>query len=278
MIGFFDSGLGGLTILREVVKSIPGPFLYLGDNARAPYGSRSREEVQAFTTQGVKWLIDQGCSLVVLACNTASANALRTIQQDWLPQHAPHARVLGILVPTVEAITGVDWHHEETSDQIQSILVFATPSTVASGAYEREIKKRLPNAQVVSQACPDLVSMIEEGSEPERIKEKIQQYIEEGTKKMGAVPEAVLLGCTHYALVEPLFREELDAQTRIFSQAEIVAKSLSEYLARHPSLKDEGPSSITCFTTADPHQVASVSERFSDLPMNYTKVSIDKRT
>ncbi len=276
MIGFFDSGLGGLTILREVIKSIPGQFLYLGDNARAPYGSRSREEVQAFTTQGVKWLIDQGCSLVVLACNTASANALRTIQQEWLPQHAPHAHVLGILVPTVEAITGMDWLQERTQDHAQSVLVFATPSTVASGAYEREIKKRLPNAQVVSQACPDLVSMIEEGSESARIKETIQQYIQEGREKMGGVPEAVLLGCTHYALIESLFREELDAQTRIFSQAQIVAKSLSEYLTRHPSLKNDGISSISCFTTADPHQVTSVSKRFSDLPMEYVRVTIDK--
>ncbi|MBP6944510.1 glutamate racemase [Patescibacteria group bacterium] len=276
MIGFFDSGLGGLTILREVIKSIPGQFLYLGDNARAPYGSRSQEEVQAFTTQGVKWLIDQGCSLVVLACNTASANALRTIQQDWLPQHAPRARVLGILVPTIEVITGMDWQHEETSNHVESILVFATPSTVASGAYEREIKKRLPNALVVSQACPDLASMIEEGSEPTLIEQKIQQYIQEGKEKMGSKPEAVLLGCTHYALVESVFRKNLDVQTRIFSQPQIVTRSLLEYLSRHPLEGAGAPSSVTCFTTADPDQVATVSKRFSDLPIRYTQVDIDK--
>lgn len=276
MIGFFDSGLGGLTILREVAKSIPGQFLYLGDNARAPYGSRSREEVQAFTTQGVKWLIDQGCSLVVLACNTASANALRPIQQEWLPLHAPQARVLGILVPTIEAITGMDWHREETSDHVESILVFATPSTVTSGAYEREIKKRLPNAHVVSQACPDLVSLIEEGSAPILMEQKIQEYIQQGKEKMGAGPEAVLLGCTHYALVEELFRKNMDGETRIFSQPQIVARSLSEYLSRHPLGATDAPSSVTCFTTADPEQVAIISKRFSDLPIHYTQVGIDR--
>lgn len=263
MIGFFDSGLGGLTILREVMKQIPGNYLYLGDNARAPYGLRSSEEVRRYTTEGVAWLIDQGCSLIVLACNTASANALRFLQQEWLPAHAPHVRVLGILVPTVEAITGVKWHEERESAEGSSVLVFATPSTVTSGAYEREITKRLPKAMVEMQACPELVPLVEKAAPIGALKEAVKRYVDEAVSRMQAPPDAVLLGCTHYTLIEKIFQECLPSSVNVLSQPTIVTRALSEYLDRHPDLvAKQTKSSVRFATTGNPDLVEKASQHF----------------
>lgn len=276
MIGFFDSGLGGLTILQEVVKKIPGNYIYLGDNARAPYGLRSSEEVRRYTTEGVAWLISQGCSLIVLACNTASANALKFLQQEWLPAHAPHVRVLGILVPTVEAITGVKWQEEHESAVDASILVFATPSTVASGAYEREIIKRLPKAMVETQACPELVPLVEEAASANIVKEAVCGYVNEALSRMETLPEAVLLGCTHYALIEKAFQECLPRGVTILSQPTIVAQATSEYLERHPDLVTKQAKSSVRFVTTDNPQVVEKASRhfFPSATSRYEQVVI----
>lgn len=261
MIGFFDSGLGGLTILHAFMDVRPGSYVYLGDNQRAPYGSRSAQEVERFTIEGVQWLIDRGCKLIVLACNTASANALRNIQMKWLPVHAPDVRVLGILVPTVEAITGVDWQADMTRDHDLSVIVFATPSTVLSGAYEREILKRVPNAQVISEACSELVSLIEQRASMSDIRVVVHRHVMSACQRMGRKPDVVLLGCTHYALIEDVFRERFDPSTNIFSQPNVVAASLSEYLKRHPEFPSSS-SSIQFFTTGNPEDVSRASQVF----------------
>lgn len=272
MIGFFDSGLGGLTILAEVQKRLPGTYLYLGDNARAPYGSRSQAEILQFTIEGVKWLIEQGCSLVILACNTASANALRTIQQDWLPKHAPDARVLGVLVPTVEAITGLDWSNQSQRANTVSVLLFATPSTVASGAYEREIHKRLPQASVISVACPTLVPLIEAGAAQGVLQTEIKKYYEQGISMLMHEPDVVLLGCTHYALLERPFKALFSSSTTLLSQPAIVTKALQSYLVRHPEHAIGEGVSTSYYTTADPQGIGETSRRFMPTIITYQRV------
>lgn len=276
MIGFFDSGLGGLTILHEVAKRRPGSYLYLGDNARAPYGVRSVDEVRRFTIEGVAWLIEQGCSLVILACNTASANALRFLQQEWLPSHAPHVRVLGILVPTVEAITGVSWHEQHKTNEVSSVLVFATPSTVASGAYEREIIKRLPRATMIVQACPDLVSFIEEAAPMEALRQAVHQYVDAALSCMLTSPDTVLLGCTHYALIEDVFRASLPPSVNILSQPTIVAQALQRYLEHHADIltTNAASPSLRFATTGDPDAVTRTSQRFFPERIVYERVTL----
>ncbi len=276
MIGFFDSGLGGLTILHEVAKCRPGSYLYLGDNARAPYGLRSVDEVRRFTLEGVAWLVEQNCRLIILACNTASANALRFLQQAWLPNYAPQVRVLGILVPTVEAITGVGWHEPEQGSHEPVIAVFATPSTVASGAYEREIIKRLPRANIILQACPDLVSLIETTAPREVLKQTVQHYVDAALSRMPTLPDTVLLGCTHYALIENLFRASLPSSVSILSQPSIVAQALQTYLKRHADIlatKTASPS-LRFATTGDPDAVALASQRFFSERIVYERVML----
>lgn len=276
MIGFFDSGLGGLTILQEVIKQRPHEsYLYLGDNVRAPYGERSAEEIRAFTAEGVAWLIAQGCRLVILACNTASAEALRFLQQDWLPKHAPNVRVLGILVPTVEAITGVGWHEERTVSQDLSVLIFATPSTVASGAYEREILKRSPRANIILQSCPNLVPLIEGGASQETLTSTVQAYVSKGLSRLSAPIDAVLLGCTHYALIKDLFRASVPTNVRLFSQPTMVARALQEYLKRHPEFViTQTPSSLRFATTGDPRVVSTASRQFFPTRIVYERATI----
>lgn len=276
MIGFFDSGLGGLTILHAFMELRLGSYVYLGDNARAPYGSRSAEEVERFTIQGVKWLIDQGCGLIVLACNTASANALRSIQKEWLPKYAPHVRVLGVLVPTVEAVTGLAWQGDETKDHDLSVMVFATPTTVASHAYEREILKRLPRAKIVSEACPELVSLIEGGVSREEIARSVKFHTGSALARAESSPNVVLLGCTHYALIEDVFRAAFSSSlTSILSQPRIVAQSLREYLIRHPDVASSLSLSALFFTTGDPDAVAAASRPFFGDALRYEHVSLE---
>ncbi len=275
MIGFFDSGLGGLTILQEVIERCPqGTYVYLGDNARAPYGLRSAEEVRRFTTEGVAWLIEQGCELVILACNTASAHALRFLQQTWLPIHAPTVRVLGILVPTVEVITGVQWDEKHTTNGAPSVLVFATPSTVASGAYEREILKRSPRATVILQSCPDLVSLMEAAVPRAILQRAVHDYVQTALLRVTTPLDGVLLGCTHYALIEELFRACLPEPVFVLSQPKIVASALQGYLKRHPTcvMTQEGLPAYRFATTGDPDAVSYASHRLFPTRIVYEQV------
>lgn len=229
-IGVFDSGYGGLTILRELVNQLPEyDYLYLGDNARAPYGTRSFDTVYHYTLECVKHLFSKGCPLVILACNTASAKALRNIQQLDLPHIAPKKRVLGVIRPTTEVIG----NYTATNH----IGIFATAGTVASESYLVEIEKFFPNAQVFQEACPMWVPLIENGEfESAGADYFVKKHVEQLLHQSPTI-DAVLLGCTHYPLLIKKIRQFLPPHIRIINQADIVAHSLANYLQRHSEME-----------------------------------------
>lgn len=229
-IGIFDSGYGGLTVLKEIINKLPQyDYLYLGDNARTPYGNRSFQTVYQYTLQSVKWLLKQNCHLVILACNTASAKALRTIQQNDLPKIAPDKKVLGVIRPTTEIIGKLT----ETG----SVGILATAGTVSSGSYPIEIKKFFPDVKVYQEACPMWVPLIENNEHHSHgadffVKKNIHNIFEKGEKI-----DVVLLACTHYPLLKEKIEEYLPVGVKLLSQGEIVADSLKDYLHRHPEIE-----------------------------------------
>jgi len=228
-IGVFDSGYGGLTVLKEIIHQLPQyDYIYLGDNARAPYGNRSFETVYHYTLQCVKWFFDQGCSLVILACNTASAKALRTIQQTDLPKIDPAKRVLGVIRPTTEIIGSFS--------ETKSVGILATNGTVASNSYPVEIAKFFPDVRVYQEACPLWVSLVENNEHQNHgadyfVKKNIKSIFEKGVNI-----DVILLACTHYPLLKDKIQEYLPIGVKLVSQGEIVAESLEEYLDRHPEI------------------------------------------
>lgn len=228
-IGVFDSGYGGLTVLKEIIKQLPQyDFIYLGDNARAPYGPRSFETVYEFTLQCVNRLFDMGSPLVLLACNTASAKALRNIQQKDLVKMDPSLRVLGVIRPTTEMIG--------TITKTNKVGVLGTLGTVNSQSYVVEIKKFFPHIKVYQQACPGWVVIVENNEiENETSDELIKKNIDELLAQSPNI-DTVVLGCTHYPLLEHKIRKFLPAGIQLVSQGEIVAKSLAAYLQRHPEM------------------------------------------
>ncbi len=241
MIGIFDSGHGGLTVLRALVERFPRQrFVYLGDHANAPYGNRPSEEVVALTQAAVERLFGLGCRLVVLGCNTATCVAARTLQRDWLPgtTYAGTHNVLGIVAPTVEAATQTPWglttpqYPQKYNTDL--IAVFGTTRTITSFVYPEEIRKRCPKVVVVQQICAELAGAIEDNA-PEADLERIVKAGVDGllAQTGGAPPHRAILGCTHFPLVEGLFRRYLPPFTRMLSQPEVVADSLEDYLARH---------------------------------------------
>ncbi|MEE1276928.1 MAG: glutamate racemase [Fibrobacteraceae bacterium] len=231
MIGVFDSGFGGLTILKELQKSLPEyDFVYLGDNARAPYGARSFDTIYSYTLQAVQALFDLGCPLVILACNTVSAKALRTIQQNDLPKIAPQNRVLGIVRPTAECIG-------EFSES-GHVGIFATPGTVSSESYLMEISHFSPNLVVSQQACPFWVPLVENGElDSPGAEFFIKRDIDALFAKDPAI-DTVLLACTHYPLLSPVIQKFLPKGVRLISQGEIVANKTVDYLKRHPEIEN----------------------------------------
>lgn len=270
LIGVFDSGHGGLTILDALHHRLPRQgFIYLGDHGNAPYGPRSPEEIYELTQEGVASLFALGCTLVILACNTAAAIALRRLQQEWLPQHFPHHRCLGVLVPMVEEIAHNPWHAEATASDWarapETLGVFATRATVASGAYVHEVEKRAPRVRIFQQACPDLAGRIEAGADEAELAAMVAQYVAELLVQLdGSTLDSVVLGCTHYPLVEPLFRAHLPGNVRILSQPLRTAEALTAYLFRHPEMKRFGslPAEIRAYTTGDPALVTQLASRF----------------
>ncbi|MGI8600395.1 MAG: glutamate racemase [Chitinophagaceae bacterium] len=229
-IGVFDSGYGGLTVLKEIVKQLPQyDYLYLGDNARAPYGTRSFETVYKYTLECVKWLIDQGCPLIILACNTASAKALRSIQQNDLEKINPDVRVLGVIRPTAEVIGNFS-----TSKHIG---ILATKGTVDSRSYIIEIEKFFPEVQVTQEACPMWVPLVENNEqESDGADYFIKKHIDNILIKEPEI-DTLLLGCTHYPLLEGRIRYYLPQEIKILSQGSVVAESLKKYLACHPEIE-----------------------------------------
>ena len=270
MIGVFDSGHGGLTVLHALTDRLPHQaFTYLGDHGNAPYGRRSGEEIYGLTLAGVERLFAAGCLLVLLACNTASAIALRRLQQDWLPTAAPERRVLGVFVPMVEALTAVSWRDGAPvpgrMPEDGLVGVFATQRTIHSAAYPFEIGLRAPDMRVVSQACPHLAAAIEADQPEAALRELVAGYVADMLRQTeGWAPDAVVLGCTHYPLVAHLFAAALPPGTRLLDQPRIVADSLAEYLARHERFA-AGPSEAgrrRFLTTGDPRRVSAFASRF----------------
>lgn len=253
-IGVFDSGLGGLTVLAALRRAMPKQdFLYLSDNANAPYGVRSPEEVTDLTRAAMQRLFDEGCGLVLIACNTASALALRELQQNWLPEAAPDKRILGVFVPLIEALTGRAWADpaEGAAKDTRHAVFFATPATVRSGAFSREAKRLSPDLSIVEQACPGLVDAIEAG---EPMAPPVDAAV--SAALLHGHPHAAILGCTHYPHAEAEFRAALPAGTHILSQPQIVAESLARYLDRHPRYAG-GTGWLDCLTTGDPAHVSA---------------------
>lgn len=228
-IGVFDSGYGGLTILKEIQKQLPEyDFIYLGDNARAPYGTRSFEVVYKFTLQAVEKLFELGCHLVILACNTASAKALRSIQQKDLINLDPNRRVLGVIRPTVEILDGIT--------QSNHIGIFATQGTIASNSYPLEIEKLCPAITVVSEACPMWVSLVENGETDNAGTDYFIKKHVDSIMNRDHLIDTILLGCTHYPILEKRIKHFLPKHINVISQGEYVAKSLKNYLYRHPEI------------------------------------------
>ena len=228
-IGVFDSGYGGLTILKELVKTLPEyDFLYLGDNARAPYGSRLFDTVYEYTLQCVNALFDNGCELVILACNTASAKALRTIQQKDLPLIDPKKRVLGVIRPTSEIVGNFS--------KSKQIGIFATTGTVNSESYIIEIQKFFPELAVFQEACPMWVPLIENNElDNEGADYFVKRHIDNLFKQSQHI-DTIILGCTHYPLLKPLISKYLPSHVTLLTQGTIIADGLKDYLIRHPDM------------------------------------------
>ena len=230
-IGIFDSGYGGLTIFEKIKHLMPEyDYIYLGDNARTPYGTRSFEVVYEFTLQAVKKLFDLGCPLIILACNTASAKALRSIQQINLPQINANNRVLGVIRPTVECISNIT--------NTKHIGVLATTGTIKSQSYPLEIQKLSPDVLVSSEACPMWVPLVENNEyQSEGADYFIQKHINQLLAKDPLI-DTLILGCTHYPLLIEKIRKYTPSHIQIISQGEYVAASLDDYLMRHPEIND----------------------------------------
>ncbi len=257
-IGVFDSGYGGLTILKQIRRMMPEyDYLYLGDNARAPYGPRSYEVVYEFTLQAVRHLFDAGCPLVILACNTASAKALRSIQQRDLPfMDDPTRRVLGVIRPTVESVGDVT--------KTRHVGLFATPGTIRSLTYEIEIHKLFPDIKVTGVACPMWVPLVEneEFASP-GADYFVRKYVDE---LLGLDPEidTIILGCTHYPLLLDKIRAYCPEGVALMSQGDYVANSLQDYLQRHPEMQSRlsRGASLSMETTEQPDQFSSLASLF----------------
>lgn len=257
-IGVFDSGVGGLTVHHALVERAPrADFIYLADQANAPYGGRPGEEIVELTKAGCIRLFDEGASLVVLACNTASAIALRRLQQTWLPGYRREVgrplNVLGIIVPTIEAATGLPWEHEadrhgDKVEKVDILGVFSTPGTANSRVFEIEIDKRKQDLAVFSEPCPNLARMIEEGAGAAELAQEVETHVGNLKRRIGRFPDRAILGCTHYEIVADLFRAALPPGTPLIHQPGATADALLKYLERHPELSP-GDSGLRRFLT-----------------------------
>lgn len=257
-IGVFDSGLGGLTVLDAVQKRLPGvEFVYFADSAHAPYGVREAGDIHDLTKAAVTRLWEAGCDLVVLACNTASAAALRRMQEAGLPEGK---RVLGVFVPLIEALTERQWGDNSPPREVavKHVALFATPATVASRAFQRELAFRAIGVDVEAQACGGVVDAIEEGDMI--LAEALVRSHVDALKRKMPTPEAAVLGCTHYPLLQDVFQAALGPEVAVYSQADLVAASLADYLERHPNMLGRGEGGYV--TTGNPARVSDRAMQF----------------
>ena len=268
-IGVFDSGYGGLTILRDIRKRLPQyDYLYLGDNARNPYGTRSFELVYQFTLQAVKALFERGCHLVILACNTASAKALRTIQQKDLPDIDPSRRVLGVIRPTVEILPSVS--------NSKHIGILATPGTVRSHSYAMEIAKLDPAMSVTEHACPMWVPIVENNEINTPGADFFIKKDVEALLKKDPLIDTIVLGCTHYPLLSESVRKFVPSSVNVLCQGPLVADSLADYLYRHPEIEDRcsHTASTIYLTTEHTDKFDSLATIFTGYPVYSHTVSL----
>jgi glutamate racemase len=253
-IGVFDSGLGGLLITHSIMRELPEyDYLYLGDTARVPYGTRSQETIARFTREAVAYLFQEGCRLIIVACNTASADALRVTQQEYLQQNYPDRRVLGVLIPAAEEAAAVS--------KTGRIGVLATQATVNSGAFIREVTKLRPDAEIVQQAAPLLVPLIEQGGA--KYADPIVADYLAPLKEAGI--DTLILGCTHYPVFRSIIEEQLGPSIVVIDQNDVVPLKLRDYLDRHPEMERELTKNGTrSFQVTDvtPHAVALAEEWF----------------
>ncbi|MFO6463694.1 glutamate racemase [Jannaschia sp. KMU-145] len=263
-VGIFDSGLGGLTVWDAVTRRLPDLAVsYYGDNANAPYGVRTADDVHDLTQAAVTRMWEEN-DLVVLACNTASAAALRRMQEAGVPEGK---RVLGVFVPLIEALTERGWGDNSPPREVavNQVALFATPATVASRAFQRELSFRAVGVDVEAQACGGLVDAIEDGDMI--LAEALVRSHVDALKRKMPKPQAAILGCTHYPLVQEAFQAALGADVTVFSQADIVADSLSDYLSRRPAMATGG--SARMLTTGDPARVSDRATQFLRRPLTF---------
>lgn len=258
-VGVFDSGLGGLTVLAALQQRLPDvPFVYLGDNAHAPYGVRTADDIFHLTCAGVQRLWDEGCDLVILACNTASAAALKRMQETWIP---PNKRVLGVFVPMIEALTERKWGDNSPPREVavKHVALFATPATVASRAFQRELAFRAIGVDVEAQPCGGVVDAIEAGDEI-LAEALVKSHVEALLRRMPQ-PQAAILGCTHYPLMEQVFQAALGPDVAVYSQPRLVAAATADYLARRPEFLGSGTES-GYLTTGSADSVSAHATQF----------------
>lgn len=270
-IGIFDSGLGGLTILKEVVRLMPNrEYLYLGDNLHVPYGDKSREEIYALTSAGVEWLFKNGAEIVILACNTASANALRKIQQEVLPVKYPGKKVLGIIIPTIEEV--------ETFTRSGHVGILATRATVASAIFEIEMKKRNPGIHIVSQTGGRLASFIEKNEDESLLLEEIKN-VTDTLLSRDTLIDTVVLGCTHYALIAKQIERILSGKIKVIGQGDIIATKLLHYLNRHEEISKKlgNRFSLHFFTTSSDNRVKEMMAKFYGANISVLTVTCGRR-
>lgn len=268
-IGVFDSGYGGLTVLSEIRTRLPEyDYIYLGDNARAPYGNRSYELVYEFTLQAVEWFFAQGCHLVILACNTASAKALRSIQQKNLPETDPERRVLGVIRPTAERADGFS--------SSRHIGILGTEGTIQSKSYELEIEKLHSQLTVTGEACPMWVPLVE-NREYDKLGADyfVKQHINRLLEKDPEI-DAIILGCTHYPLLTDKIKQHLPANVNVIAQGKYVAESLADYLHRHPEMdvKCTKNGTLHFFTTESPDKFERMASVFLNEEIHAQKVTL----
>ncbi len=257
-VGIFDSGLGGLTVLDAAQRRLPDvDFLYFADSAHAPYGVRDADDILHLTRGAVEALWARGCDLVILACNTASAAALRRMQEAGLPKGK---RVLGVFVPLIEALTERQWGDNSPPREVavQHVALFATPATVASRAFQRELAFRAIGVDVEAQACGGVVDAIEEG-DMILAEALVRSHVDALRRKMPD-PQAAVLGCTHYPLMEATFQQALGAGVKVYSQGDLVAESLADYLTRHPDMRGAGEAGY--LTTGEVRRVSDRATQF----------------
>jgi glutamate racemase len=281
-IGLFDSGVGGLTIHRAVVESLPNAdIVYLADQAHMPYGARSSDEIVQLTRAGCERLFVEGCDLVILACNTASAVALHRLQQSWLPgvrrTLGRAVNVLGIIVPTIEAVTGKPWQAAQPEPTVPAgpraaVGVFATQATVRSAVYQIEIAKRRDDLLVIMEACPGLAARIEQRTAAEALSEIIDRHVTAMRRRLGRSPEKVILGSTHYEVVAELFRRALPPSTELIQQPRATADALKAYLARHGEYRVGTQGLRRYLTTGQPAESHALVEAYCGAPLRFEPI------